>query len=77
MKEPHYCYSMKNNNKNQIRMNKAQIKRKKNRKKEIKRSKFNNKIRMNKLYKIISQNVIRKKNKMYKSNKHRKNQFSN
>jgi hypothetical protein len=54
-------------------MNRAQIKRKKNRKKEIKRSKFNNKIRMNKLYKIISQNVIRKKNKMYKSNKHRKN----
>ena len=25
MKEPHYCYSMKNNNKNQIRMNKAQL----------------------------------------------------
>ena len=34
-------------------MSKAQIKRKRNRKKEIKRSKFNNKIHMNKLYKII------------------------
>ncbi len=54
-------------------MNRAQIKRKRNRKKEIKKSKFNNKTHMNKLYKIIYQNVIRKKNKMYKSNKHRKN----
>jgi hypothetical protein len=54
-------------------MSKAQIKRKRNRKKEIKRNKFNNKIHMNKPYKTIFKNAICKKNKLHRRNKQRKN----